>query len=304
MRAWPSLLALLLLVSLPACSIKRYAVDRLGDALASGQSTYAADADLALVGDALPFSLKLVEGLLAESPDHRGLLTTASQGFTSYSYGYVHFDAERLASDDLARARALGARAKKLYLRAHRYAMRGLESAYPGFERELHSQPARAVQRVGGKADGRDVPLLYWAAASLGLAISADRQDAALLARLAEVDALIGRALAVDASWNAGALHEFALSFLAARPGLTDEAAIEHHFARALALAAGRRAGVYVAGAEALAVRRQDRAQFEQLLERALALDPDADPDSRLANALAQRRARWLLSRADDLFLE
>jgi predicted anti-sigma-YlaC factor YlaD len=304
MRLSPALLGSLLLLSLPACSLKRYAVDRVGDALASGQSAYASDADLALIGEALPFSLKLVESLLAESPDHRGLLTTASQGFTLYSYGYVHFEAQRLAQDDLARARALGARAKKLYLRAHRYAMHGLELTYPGFEHELHADPAQAAQRVGRSADGRDVPLLYWAAASLGLAVSADRQDAALLARLAEVDALIARALALDEGWNAGALHEFALNFLAARPGLTDEAAIERHFARAQELAAGKRAGVYVSGAEALSVRRQDRAQFERLLASALALDPDVDPDNRLVNALAQRRARWLLSRADDLFLE
>jgi predicted anti-sigma-YlaC factor YlaD len=304
MRCCRLLLALLLPGLLCACSIKRYAVDRLGDALASEQSTYASDADIDLVGEALPFSLKLVESLLAESPDHRGLLITASQGFTLYSYGYVHFAAERLAQDDLIRARALGARAKKLYLRAHRYAMRGLELSYAGFERALHAQPAQAVQRIGRDADGRNVPLLYWAAASLGLAVSADRQDAALLARLAEVDALIGRALALDESWNAGALHEFALSFLAARPGVTDQAGMERHFARAQELAAGKRANVYVCGAEALAVRRQDRAQFEQLLGQALAVELEADPGNRLANALAQRRARWLLSRADDLFLE
>lgn len=304
MRHSPALLGLLLLFALAACSVKRYAVDRVGDALASGQSTYASDADLALVGEALPFSLKLVESLLAESPNHRGLLTTASQAFTLYSYGYVHFDAERLAHDDLTRARELGARAKKLYLRAHRYALRGLELAYPNLERELHAQPAQAVQRVGHNGAPRDVPLLYWAAASLGLAISADRQDAALLARLPEVDALIERALALDERWDAGALHEFALSFLAARPGLVDERTIERHYARALELSKGARAGVYVACAEALAVRSQDRVQFAQLLGRALAVDLDADPDHRLVNALAQRRARWLLSRVDDLFLE
>jgi predicted anti-sigma-YlaC factor YlaD len=304
MRLSPALLGLFVLVSLPACSVKRYAIDRVGDALASGQSTYASDGDLDLVGEALPFSVKLVESLLAESPDHRGLLITASQGFTLYSYGYVHFAAERLAQDDLTRARALGARAKKLYLRAHRYAMRGLELSYPGFERELHAQPAQAVQRIGRDADGRNMPLLYWAAASLGLAVSADRQDAALLARLAEVDALIARALALDESWNAGVLHEFALSFLAARPGVIDQPGMERHFARAQELAAGKRANVYVCGAEALAVRRQDRAQFERLLGQALAVDLEADPANRLANALAQRRARWLLARADELFLE
>jgi predicted anti-sigma-YlaC factor YlaD len=51
-------------------------------------------------------------------------------------------------------------------------------------------------------------------------------------------------------------------------------------------------------------VERQDRAEFENLLKRALAVDPNAAPDMRLANLIAQRRARWLLSHADELFFE
>ena len=34
------------------------------------------------------------------------------------------------------------------------------------------------------------------------------------------------------------------------------------------------------------------------------ASDADAHPSDRLANLVAQRRARWLLSRIDELFLE
>ena len=48
--------------------------------------------DIELVGDALPFSLKTVEGLLAEVPEHKGLLLTAASGFTQYSYVYVDFE--------------------------------------------------------------------------------------------------------------------------------------------------------------------------------------------------------------------
>ena len=63
------------------CSIKRMAINKIGNALASGGSTYETDDDLELVGDALPFGLKLIESLLAESPRHRGLLLAASSGF-------------------------------------------------------------------------------------------------------------------------------------------------------------------------------------------------------------------------------
>jgi predicted anti-sigma-YlaC factor YlaD len=43
--------------------------------------------------------------------------------------------------------------------------------------------------------------------------------------------------------------------------------------------------------------------EFESLLNRALAIDPDANPDTRLLNLVMQRRARWLLSRKAELFL-
>jgi predicted anti-sigma-YlaC factor YlaD len=51
-------------------------------------------------------------------------------------------------------------------------------------------------------------------------------------------------------------------------------------------------------------VGRQDRKEFTGLLDAALAVDPDAAPQYRLANIVAQRRARWLLARIDSLFLE
>jgi hypothetical protein len=38
-------------------------------------------------------------------------------------------------------------------------------------------------------------------------------------------------------------------------------------------------------------------------LKKALAISPEAHPDNRLANLVAQRRARRLLGRMDDLFL-
>jgi len=39
------------------------------------------------------------------------------------------------------------------------------------------------------------------------------------------------------------------------------------------------------------------------LLNRALAIDPNVQPDTRLQNLIMQRRARWLLSRKTELFL-
>jgi predicted anti-sigma-YlaC factor YlaD len=58
-----------------------------------------------------------------------------------------------------------------------------------------------------------------------------------------------------------------------------------------------------VAYAEAFCVPKQDAACFGSALEKALAVDPYRQEAGRLQNVLAQRRARLLLERKDDLIL-
>jgi hypothetical protein len=48
-----------LILSSAGCSIKRIAINKLGNALSSGGSSYESDDDPDLVAEALPFSLKL-----------------------------------------------------------------------------------------------------------------------------------------------------------------------------------------------------------------------------------------------------
>ena len=49
---------------------------------------------------------------------------------------------------------------------------------------------------------------------------------------------------------------------------------------------------------------KQDRKEFEQLLQRALAIDPEKNPDNRLVTLITQKRARLFLDHIGDLFLE
>jgi len=47
---------------------------------------------------------------------------------------------------------------------------------------------------------------------------------------------------------------------------------------------------------------KKDKAEFQDLLNRALKIDVNTWPEHRELNLLEQRRARWLLSRIDKLF--
>ena len=287
----------LLTVTATSCSIRKMAINKIGDALASGGSVYESDEDLELVAGALPFSLKLVESLLAEAPKHKGLLLTASQGFASYAYLDVQPKVD--AATDFDSRVKMRARIRRLYLRGFNYGMTALELAHPGFSAELVRAPREAVAVL--KKD--EVPLIYWTAANLGLAISSSRDDVALLARLPEVDAMLSRALELDSTWRKGALHEFAIVLAGAKPGELDVTRIQTHYKQALDLSKGQNANLYVALAEAQAVQQQDSAAFTKLLEQALAVDPDSDKETRLMNLAAQRRARWLLERKEELIL-
>lgn len=286
---------------LGACSVQRLAVNSIGDVLAADGTVFESDSDPALIGGALPFALKLMESLLAQEPEHRGLLLAAARGFVLYGYAYVDLPAEQ-AGGGIAEIRAQRQRARDLYLRAHGYASRALALDYPGIGDRLRDDPDAAAAAVG-RVPARDVPALYWDAVSLGLAISSARNEPSLLARLPEVEALLRRALELDEAWDRGSLHELAITLAAAGTGPVDEAALRRHYERALALSGGRRASLFVTYAESVAVRQQDRAQFVDLLHRALAVDVDAAPADRLLNVIAQQRARWLLGRVDELFL-
>ena len=289
-------------VLLGGCSLKRYAIKEVGDALNSGASVFETDDDIEFIGEALPFSLKFVESLLEEVPDDPDLLITACRGYTLYSYAYIDFEAQRTIEEDFTAGRRMRGRARNFYLRAAQFCFRGMERFYPGFEPYLRRSPQEAAAIVSRHED-RDVEFLYWTGAALGLAISASKDDAAMLARLPEVEALLERALEIDPDWDNGALHEFMVTLAAAKPGRRERDEIDRHFRLAEGLSGNRSAGLYVAYAEAVAVPEQDAALFRSLLDRALAIDPDSAPDIRLANLIAQRRARWLLDRIGDLFL-
>jgi predicted anti-sigma-YlaC factor YlaD len=119
------------------------------------------------------------------------------------------------------------------------------------------------------------------------------------------VEALARRALELDEGWGLGSIHEFFISWESAHAsvGGSMEKAREH-FDKATLFSKGRRAFPYLTYAESVCVAKQDKAQFREMLDKALAIDVTRPDDQRLANLLAQKRARWQLGRVDELFIE
>lgn len=298
-RVRPIPLLLLIPLAASGCSVKGMAMNSLANALSGGDggsNVYLTDNDPILVGEALPFSLKLMETILQETPEHEGLLVSAASGFVMYGTAWVLRPSRVLEATDLRAARAERARAKALFLRARGYAGRALEVRYPGIVPDLLRNPEITVQKLSVE----DLPAMYWFAAAQGSALTADMNDMDLVTDFRVVPALLNRALDLDEAWNNGAIHEL-MMVMPTSHGVSIEQK-EHHFARAMELNGGSSIGPLVSLAEAVCVHQQDRERFTQLLNQALALDPEEHPDMRLANVLAQEHARWLLSRVDELF--
>jgi predicted anti-sigma-YlaC factor YlaD len=296
-----ALLVIVLAASSTSCSVRRMVANGIGNAISSGPDVFGSDNDPELVRDALPFGLKTMESLLLTVPKHRGLLLTTCKGFTEYAAAFVQMEADRIEPGDYAAANEMRERALKLYLRGRDYGLRGLALRNRGIGTQLQLDPKVAAARIGIK----DVPMLYWTAAAWGSAISLGKDRADLLADLPAVRALVERGLVLDEGYDGGAIHE-AMIILEALPpamgGSPDSARL--HFERAVALSKGARASPYVTMAQSVSVLTQNRAEFDRLLHQALAVDPDRDPTQRLATLVLQRRARMLLQREDDLFLE
>ena len=295
-------LALLpLVVFATGCSVERLAANKIADTLAGSGTAYSSDDDPELVEAALPFSLKLMESALVETPEHRGLLAATCAAFTQYAYAFVQQQGDALALDDTDAAWASWNRARRLYLRARDYGLRGLEVAHPGFRQALGADRAAAVAQAGPE----EVDLLYWTAVSWAAAISLGKDDPELVADLPAVSALIDRALAVDEGWDNGAIHAFLITYTMARPDELDDrdAKAKGHFDRAVQLTQGKAAVPYLSWAEAICLPKEDRGCFDRAIASALAIDPDGDPSIRLVNTVLQRRAAWLRDHVDHWIL-
>jgi TRAP transporter T-component len=278
-------------LSLTACSPQKMALNRMASALADSSAVYETDNDPDFVRLAAPSTLKTVEMLLSQDPNHQGLLLTACRGFTEYSYAFLHVESE-LRTGDPAAAQDLRARAGQMYERARGYCLRGLQLRHPSMTlAALQNDPSGTLPG----ATKEDVPWLYWTGTSWGADIAVSPLQLARVAELAPVRALLQRAKALDDAWDHGAIYETLIA-LDGLPPLVggNPTAARADFDKALELSNGQSVFARVAYAATLSNQTEKR----RLLQQAMAVDVSKSPTRRLTNLIAQRYAKALLNGA------
>ncbi|MCL1993552.1 MAG: TRAP transporter TatT component family protein [Spirochaetes bacterium] len=304
-RLLPLVIAGFCALFISGCSINRMAMNAVANALTGegGGEVFTGDADYQLVGDALPFAIKLYETLLAANPNHRGLIETTGSLFIMYANAFVQGPAEMLPVAMHEERLVALERARSLYLRGMDILLRGLELRAPGFTDAFN---AGDLSGVLPRMRAQEVPLLYWAAAGGLSAFSINPFDLDLGLRISEFYSMIIRAYELDPNFNMGALDDFLMIFYGSVPeGMGgDRSRVDLHFQRAIEKSGGVLAGTFVAYAQVVAIPAQDYNVFREMLEKALAIDLEDSPSNRLVNVLAQRRARHLMENAHTLFID
>lgn len=292
------LFALLAVGGFHGCSPKAYIISQVGAVFENAGEQYQSENDPQLVREAFPFNLKTLDILAASSPNNRNILSIAAASYTMYTYAFILEDADRMIDEDYSDGVALYDRALNLFSRGKQYGTGALTLTYPDFEswRKNHTEAAGFTSA--------DIYDLYWLAAATAGSISASRGNPRYLVELPDVGWLLEQAMRLDPDWNKGALYTAMISYTMKRPDapLDADTIAEDYFNKAVTLSKGNDCAPYLALAESVCVQRQEKERFVTLLNQALAVDIDADTNLRLANVLAQDRARWLLTKLDELF--
>jgi hypothetical protein len=281
------LLLLLAVIFAPGCFSGRQIVADTAPALFGDVARSAnRQSDVALVRQAIPAYLLLIDGMVQGYPDRKDILLAGAQAYSGY--------ASVLEEDERDRSADLGKKAKI-------YALKALDLTPPfgGFV----GKTLEFFQKRLGQTQKQEVPTLFWAGNIWGTWIAGDGGPEAM-ADLPWVESLMERVLQLDPGYYYGGAHLFQAILLSARPeqfgGNLKKA--EAHFEKARTYGGGKFLMTEVYYAEYYARQILDRDLFISALKRVLDTPADIEPDLTLANTLAKRKANKLLSRVDEFF--
>ena len=286
------------------CAVLRNAVmGNVSTSLAqSAAASFSSESDLVLAAGALPFALKTLDMLAREHPGDPAIQLAAGRAYIQYAGGFLDWEARKAEFTDVDEASRLHQRAARLHARGRDYAAAALNIKHADGMQRLKENPDHFLRscRVG------DVPELFWLASGWAAGIASDPSNMREFAQLGLVESIMRRCLELAPDYDDGSIHEFFLVYEATRnaaAGRGDKRAERDHFDKAVAASQGKRASPFVLMATSMMIPAQDVAGFRDMMNKALAIPLDDVPENRLANAIAQDKARWYLENIEAFFL-
>ena len=297
----------LLLLLTAGCDMANFAAGSTVRVIERGSPAMTRFEDPDLAEEAIPGSIGTMEAVLYIRPDDDTLRPLLARSYASYAFGFLQDRMEAaLANDDETTAEHYRWRASSAYMRAKDLGLGTLtiwEDDRDGAEGAIRRGIEDWTAYLRNFDDEDQVPAMFWLCYAWGQWIGLNRDNMDALADLPFVNALADRILAIDPSYMDHAPRALHAGLIGTAPealgGRPRDA--QREFEDAIRRTGRRNLMYLVMEARIVAIAIQDRALYQRLLTEVIEAG-DVDPNQRLSNALAKRRATRYLAEIDMLF--
>ena len=217
-----------------------------------------------------------------------------------YGFGIIMEQADRLIEDDYLEGLDQYKKANNVFNEAQDLGMLIMLEKYPEFNDWLQKDAVIDLKK-------EDVSDMYWLAASIGGSVSSSRGDPFELINLPYVGRLLNKCIKIYPEWNNGSLYSAMMSFATSRSDLSEQMlrdSVDFYFNKAISYSNGMDAGPYLTYAESIHKTFQERKDFVDKLNYVMEMDVVRNSDYEMGNLVSKSRAKWLLSKTDEYFLE
>lgn len=276
------------LVLFNSCSLEKFVIRQTGTLLDYGVVALYEETDLVLAEQALASDIKLLEGMLKGDPENEHLLMLTSQAIAGYALGFTEDE--------------FPDRAKILYLRARDYAARVL------LQNEFNlTEDNITIDEYNHKVKSiseDNLNALFWAAFSWAGWINLNLDNPQAFVDLPKVEALMNRVIEIDSTYYHGAGLLFFGSIWGTKPRMLggDPEKAKMYFDKNLEITKGNFLLSYVYYAKYYAAKILDEDLFRKQLKIVKETHEDVLPGEQLLNAIAKKKADFLLSKTEDIF--
>ncbi len=262
--------------------------------------------DVELVGEVFPVILKLYEAMHIQDPSHRGLALMTGELYIMYANVFVETPANYISDNEYDKKNMQLFRAKKFYKRGAKMALSSLDLAYPGFKDAIYSNNIEKINKALAQCKKYDAEALHWSGAGILATFALDPLDIDSLQGVLGGVSMIEKAVELEPEFMGGSSWEILCKFYAAAPvnfgGGIEKA--EMAYKKALEISKGKTPSVYLTYATSFCIPNQDSKGYDEAIEKALAIDPELQPENKLTIKLAQDYAKWLREHKEDFILE
>ena len=244
--------------------------------------------------------IRSIGEIIKKEPENFDLLKEGVEEFTMYAFGFLMEKADRALINNYSTGVRLQEMAHQYFVDAIDFGERGINLKYNDYQKWITSE----IGNIGLEPVNIDIALFYWTAAAYGGAVSSSQGDPEWVIKLPRVGLLLNEVMKKDSLWNNGAALVAMITYTMNNPEIAGESEklARQYFDTAVNVSNGMDLGPYIAIAESVSKLNQNRNEFIQLLNQALDIDINSNPDLRLANIISRKRAEWLLANVDEFF--